>query len=385
MASLTIVYALEKAPVSFEKSIFLAGPTPRKSGVTSWRPEALRLLQAAGYDGVVFVPEHRSGKWHGMYDEQLRWEEQCLNMTDCILFWVPRDMNSLPGITTADEWGTWKDSGKAVLGAPPEAHNVRYQHTHADQLKVPRANSLKETIELALTMVDSGAARTSGEREVPLHIWRTPAFQQWYGMLQLAGNRLDHARQVWTFRLGAKRDFVFLWALHVDIYITSEKRHKTNEVVIVRPDISTIVMYRRARRVKDSVVVLIKEFRSPVSNRDGRVYEVPGGSSFKPHDNRLQVAADEVYEETGQKIDPSRFQPYGTRQLVATLSAHKAHLFAVEITAKELRQLRKQAGVAFGVLKDTERTYVEIRTLEQIRNSDTVDWSIYGMIQHVLA
>jgi hypothetical protein len=61
----TVVYALEEPPAIFAKSIFLAGPTPRRPEVASWRPDALRILQEAGYDGVVFVPEDRSGRSHG--------------------------------------------------------------------------------------------------------------------------------------------------------------------------------------------------------------------------------------------------------------------------------------------------------------------------------
>lgn len=385
MTSPTAVYALEEPPVSYSKSIFLAGPTPRSEGVSSWRPDAIRALAAVGYDGVVYVPESRNGKWHGNYDHQVEWEDHHLNMSDCILFWVPRDMATMPALTTNDEWGTWKDSGKVVFGAPPNAASVRYQQDHADKLGVPRAGSLEETVYLALTMIGDGALRTGGQREVPLHIWRTPSFQQWHIAQQQVGNRLDGARQVWTFRVGPQRRFVFFWALHVDVYIAGEDRHKTNEVVLARPDISTIVMYRRAEHLDDSTVVLVREFRSPVSNEAGYVYEVAGGSSFKPGGNPLELAAEEAKEETGLNIEASRFRWHEPRQMVSTLSAHKAYLFSVEITDQELSQAQQQAGIAFGVLEDTERTYVETMTLGQIRRCANVDWSMLGMIMQVLA
>jgi hypothetical protein len=72
------------------------------------------------------------------------------------------------------------------------------------------------------------------------------------------------------------------------------------------------------------------------------------------------------------------------RQMVATLSAHKAHLFSVEIGDKELDLLRSQEGTAHGVVEDTERTYVEIRTLREILENNLVDWSMLGMILSVL-
>lgn len=384
MSKLTVVYALEEPPEMFAKSIFLAGPTPRSADVASWRPEALRLLEAAGYDGVVFVPEPRDGKWATDYVDQLSWEERYLHMADCILFWVPREKTTMPALTTNDEWGTWKDSGKAVFGAPPEAASVRYQQHYADELKVPHADSLEDTVKLALTMVGNGAYRSGGEREVPLHIWRTDSFQQWYAALHAAGNRLDHARQVWTFRVGPERQHLLFWALHVDIYIAAEKRHKANEVVLGRPDISTIVMYQRAENLDDSTVVLVREFRSTVRNVDGYVYENAGGSSFKERSNPLQLAANEVHEETGLAIPASRFRRHEARQVNATMSTHLAHLFSAELTDSELARLRAYVNEAHGVAEDTERTFVQITTLGELRTVDVVDWATIGMVVQVL-
>jgi hypothetical protein len=67
------------------------------------------------------------------------------------------------------------------------------------------------------------------------------------------------------------------------------------------------------------------------------------------------------------------------------MSVHKAHLFSVEITEEELDWLREQAGVAHGVAEETERTYVEITTLGEIRRNANIDWSMLGMILQVLA
>lgn len=380
-----IVYAKEVPPQSFTKSIFLAGPTPRSADVASWRPDAIRLLREAYYDGVVFVPEARDAEWKSGYEDQIEWEEQCLHAADCILFWVPRNLANMPALTTNTEWGVWQNSGKVVLGAPSEAEKVRYQQYYANKLEVPLANSLHETVQLALAMVGEGSLRSDGEREVPLYIWRTPHFQQWYRAQKSAGNRLDGARVEWTFRVGPKRKFVFFWALHVDVYIASENRHKTNEVVIARPDIATIVMYRRSEILDESDIVLIREFRSPAVTDDGFVWEIPGGSSFKSTGDPATLAAHECQEETGLTIDPSRMSRREVRQLTATLSAHKAHLFSVEITDEELAWLKSQQGVAHGVVEDTERTYVEIMKLSEIRTRSNVDWSMLGMILSVLA
>lgn len=380
-----VVYAKESPPESFEKAIFLAGPTPRSSKVASWRPAAVQQLANAGYEGIVFLPEERSGKRFGDYIDQVEWEERCLHMADCILFWIPRDMNTMPALTTNTEWGVWQDSGKAVFGAPRDAQHVRYQEYYSKKFGVPCASTLPDAVAAAIELVGEGALRTGGEREVPLYIWRTSHFQQWYAAQRSAGNRLDGARVEWTFRIGPQRKLVFFWVLHVDVYIASEDRHKTNEVVIARPDIATVVMYRRGGSLDDADVILIREFRSPAATSDGFVWEVPGGSSLKPKGDPLQLAADECYEETGLRIPAERMKRHESRQLNATLSAHRAHLFSVEITGEELENLRSQFGVAHGVVEDTERTYVEVMKLGDIRGSSKVDWSTLGMIMQVVS
>jgi len=381
-----VIYAKEEVPESFAKAVFLAGPTPRSKDVESWRLEAIRLLEEAGYDGVVFSPEDRSSEWKGDYTDQVEWEEKCLHLADCILFWIPRELNTMPAFTTNTEWGVWMDSGKVVFGVPNNAAKVNYQKYYAEKLKVPAANTLQDTVANAIAMIGDGALRTAGECEVPIYIWNTPHFQQWYNSQKQAGNRLDGARVEWTFRIGPQRDFVFLWALHVNIYIAREDRNKTNEVVVARPDIATIVMYRKdcALTPGDVDIILIREFRSPVATADGYVWEIPGGSSFEPIESLRTLIATECEEETGLEINPGRIKHHKSRQLATTLSAHKAHLFSVEITEEELEYLRSQQGIAHGVIEDTERTYVEIMKLEDILQGNKIDWSMLGMITSVI-
>ncbi|HCC22694.1 TPA: NUDIX hydrolase [Candidatus Falkowbacteria bacterium] len=381
-----VVYARESPPEEITKSIFLAGPSPRDDSHLNWRVEALEILQRIGYDGVVFIPLPRDGNWSHSYDSQVIWESTYLHMADLIVFWIPRDLHALPAFTTNVEFGWWFSSGKATLGFPVHAPKMRYLEHHAKDECVSIFYTLEDTLQGVVQKLGDGSLRVGGQREVPLYIWKTNHFQAWHRAQVGAGNRLDGAKVVWTFRVGPQKNFVFFWAIHVDVYIANEDRHKTNEVVISRPDIATIVAYRPAPDVLDSQVVLIREFRSPATTDDGFIREVPGGSSWKPGENPFVTAAHELAEETGFSVEASRLRFVGARQVAGTLSAHKAHVFACEVTDEELESLRQQKGVAHGVVEDTERTYVEVHRLGDLidSRSNAVDWSMLGMILTVL-
>ncbi|MGI8336141.1 nucleoside 2-deoxyribosyltransferase domain-containing protein [Actinomadura scrupuli] len=378
---IALVYALEDPPDDWHAAVFLAGPTPRDPSVASWRPAAIeRLREHWRGDGrlVVFVPEHRHGP-HDDYRGQVEWEERCLHLADVVMFYVPRDLTTLPAFTTNVEWGMWYDSGRAVFGAPPDAPGNRYLLHHAAAREVPTATTLGGTVRAALAEVGTGVHRAGGEREVPLLIWRTGSFQRWYAAQRAAGNTLRGARLLWTFTPGAVRGPVFYWALHVSVHVAAEDRVKSNEVVISRPGISTVALYRPAPRLDDTTVVLVREYRSAASGPDAFVHELPGGTGAG---DPLTRAVNEVAEETGLVLDPARLRAHGSRQVAATMSAHHAHLFSAEITEAELARLRP--GEVHGNAAETERTYPEVTTFGRIRTGALVDWATLGMLTEAL-
>lgn len=108
------------------KSIFLAGPTPRDEAVHSWRPYAIKLLREMGFDGVVYVPEYETGEVLHNYDNQIEWEWKALDQAGAILFWVPRNLETMPAFTTNVEFGYWVRDDRAFYGRPSSAVLVRY-------------------------------------------------------------------------------------------------------------------------------------------------------------------------------------------------------------------------------------------------------------------
>lgn len=401
-----VVYATETPPASFTSSIFLAGPSPRDPTHPNWRPAAISHLEALGYNGVVFIPLPRDGQWLHSYDDQVGWETTYLNMADLVLFWVPRNMKTLPALTTNMEFGLWVKTGKAVLGFPGGAPKMRYLDWHADKESVPVFHDLKEMLKHAVNTLKGADVREGGERDVPYFIWKLPHFQDWYRLQQDAGNRLDGAELLWNFRVGPNKGFTFAYVMHVDVHITSEGRNKVNEFIFGRPDIATIVGYQGnpwfsiGRKTDDSghltfmshllntKIAIIREFRSPARTADGFIRELPGGSSWKPGEDPFTTMTHELEEETGLGedagfgIEPQRLYKVGMRQLCGTLSVHMAHVFACELTKDEMAFLEKQQAdnTVHGVAEDTERTYVEVHRLGELMSGSDLDWSMMGMI-----
>lgn len=393
-----VIYTGEEMPETIVKSIFMAGPSLRpgqEKDMVSWRQEALDYLEENNFDGVVFCPETRSGKFEKdfSYDNQIEWEDKYLNLADCILFWVPRDISvdeagrlKLPAFTTNVEWGAWADSGKVVFGCPAdvEKRKNKYLKFYAERYKVPGADNLKETLEAALEMLGEGTERSEGERYVPLFIWRTPSFQSWYRSQKRAGNTLNKAELLYTFRPGYK-NFVFMWVLKVNVHVASEDRDKDNEFVLARTDISSVCLYHETgESIFDTEIVIIKEFRSPANTEDGFIRELAGGSSFKPDEEPEEVAAEEVFEETGLRLDVSKLTALGGRQLCGTLSSHKSYLFSYKLNDEELSWLRSQEGIAHGNIEDTERTFIEIYPVKELIENPLTDWTTLGQILSVL-
>ncbi|MFJ1900522.1 nucleoside 2-deoxyribosyltransferase domain-containing protein [Streptomyces sp. NPDC088115] len=169
---IVLVYAREPVPAS-GPTVFLAGPTPRAGGATeSWRPAAVTEL-ARQWTGeqplTVLSPESRGGERADHYDDQVGWETLAREMADAILFWIPRDLQTMPGFTTNVEFGLDVSTGRAILGCPPDCpapERNRYLIYVARCHNVPVCETLTDTIAAALnritgTEAGGGAARTN--------------------------------------------------------------------------------------------------------------------------------------------------------------------------------------------------------------------------------
>ncbi len=109
-----------------QKSIFLAGPTPRNEDVKTWRKEACAFIEKCGFDGVVYTPEYSSWKPLADYNHQVMWERTALSNASVIVFWIPREFPDMPGYTTNVEFVYWIHTGKVLYGRPENAAKKKY-------------------------------------------------------------------------------------------------------------------------------------------------------------------------------------------------------------------------------------------------------------------
>lgn len=154
--TVNVVWAREPIPAG--PSVFLAGPTPRADSVPSWRPDAIAALDAAWAGATTLTaltPESRGGKRAAEYHDQVEWEAAALDAASAILFWIPRDIATLPGFTTNVEFGLYVRSGRVVLGCPADCPNPernRYLIWTAKRYGAPVFESLTASVSGALEL-----------------------------------------------------------------------------------------------------------------------------------------------------------------------------------------------------------------------------------------
>ena len=97
------------------------------------------------------------------------------------MFWIPRDLEKLPGFTTNIEAGEWLHSGKLVIGAPDEAPKIRYLRERCSRLNIAWHTSLCSCVEEAIQKAsDGGASKTWFTADThfghqrTLELWKRP-------------------------------------------------------------------------------------------------------------------------------------------------------------------------------------------------------------------
>jgi len=145
-----IIYSKEKI-IKKKLTIFLAGPSPRKKNLISWKKEAIKLFKKYNFNGTLLIPEVKEEIKYN-YIDQIDWEDEALEKADIIIFWIPRDLNDFPGFTTNIEWGRWleRNPQKLILGSPKNTPKMDYINYYADKKYIPRFDKLENIIKFII-------------------------------------------------------------------------------------------------------------------------------------------------------------------------------------------------------------------------------------------
>ncbi len=126
MENKIIINYSDEEVIHGKKGIFLAGPTPRDKNIISWRIDAIEELKEFGFEGVIYSPENSDGSPKADYVDQAVWEREALSEASVIVFWIPRELETMPAFTTNVEFGYWINRNKIVYGRPDNARKTKY-------------------------------------------------------------------------------------------------------------------------------------------------------------------------------------------------------------------------------------------------------------------
>ena len=98
----------------------------------------------------MYIPEDKGFGGREDFDdqEQIKWEQDCLDEAKVILFWIPRDLDTMPGFTTNIEFGYWygRCPGKLVVGIPDFASKTGYIRYCCNKAGINIHNYLCDTV-----------------------------------------------------------------------------------------------------------------------------------------------------------------------------------------------------------------------------------------------
>jgi calcineurin-like phosphoesterase family protein len=145
--------------------VYLAGPTHRITDnqnklIPSYRDEIIDIFKKLDFKGTLVIPEWINNKkpsdWS--YNKQVNWEKSAMYQASKIMFWIPRNLDTLPAFTTNIEFGEWLNSGKIIVGSPVDAVKNDYLKARCKQLDINWYSDLfdicKDTIDFFKKPID---------------------------------------------------------------------------------------------------------------------------------------------------------------------------------------------------------------------------------------
>jgi hypothetical protein len=99
--------------------------------------------------------------------------------------------------------------------------------------------------------------------------------------------------------------------------------------------------------------------------------------------DEINIAIEELEQETGIRLTRERFCGLGRRQIAATMIANEALLLVARLEPFEMDAIASRQGTRYGNRADTEQTYLYVLTRQQIVEGQLVDYATLGQISLV--
>ena len=140
-------------------SCFLAGPTPVREDVKSWRKDAIKFFEKYNFKGTLYVPEFRDKSY---YDDkiglcEIKWDQSALESASAVMFWIPRSRNML-GLSTNVEFGFLISKGNMIYGRPSSAFKCLFlDYLYEEKLNRKPSETLEETVVKVIEYLKDGS------------------------------------------------------------------------------------------------------------------------------------------------------------------------------------------------------------------------------------
>ncbi|MFI2204694.1 hypothetical protein ACH47Z_28680 [Streptomyces sp. NPDC020192] len=251
-----IVHAGQPMPMSWDASVLLAGAAPEASSLQHGLITALKAgwrQTGQTWDSrlVVLIPHQASDR--PASDQHSQWLHDAYTWTDEIVLMPAPGTDLSPllrleGIDLEDA----RDHLTLHVTEPDEATRA-----WAEQHSVPLAHTPSDAAAVVLKRLDRGWKRRGGQRQVPLSVVSNTGYHYWQEALRDAGRTLDAASIGWARRNPIHPEYASWWAMNARI--RHPDHQVTNELVVGRTSVLSVVIFVRRHVWTDSEVVVLRD------------------------------------------------------------------------------------------------------------------------------
>lgn len=139
-----------------EPVVYLHGPRLATNGL-SWRKRLIPSFISCGFYGTVIFPEPKDNKTVYNYEteEFYKWEQNAMEKSLYIIFWLPRKSKLFRGKNINDRFGYWKSKRphNVVLGIPGQSEDITYQVWYSNFANIQRVSYPENAIQWVTEMI----------------------------------------------------------------------------------------------------------------------------------------------------------------------------------------------------------------------------------------